>query len=238
MLLTILDRTSRWPEAVPLAAVSAPDCAAGFFHGWVHRFRLPATITSDRGPQFASSLWSALCSLLNINHLQTTAYHPQANGAVERFHRRLKDALRACAAGADRYAHLPTRQDTVSTLRLKPCRSLPDVQPAVPPRRGQPPTSPAAASPPADVPRPPAIRRRRVTFRCPVVVPLPESSPPPGPPLPLLHPSGRPARRAGRPQRYLSSLDVSAGGDVWTPTATTTTFYIVFSNQLFPLSYV
>ena len=38
-----------------------------------------------------------------------------------------------------------TRQDTVSTLRLKPCRSPPDVQPAVPLRRGRPPTSPAAA---------------------------------------------------------------------------------------------
>ncbi len=78
-----------------------------------------------------------------------------------------------------------TRQDTVSTLRLKPCRSPPDVQPAVPPRCGRPPTSPAAASTPADVPRPPAPRRRRVTFRCPVVVPPPDSSPPPGPPPPL-----------------------------------------------------
>jgi hypothetical protein len=105
-----------------------------------------------------------------------------------------------------------TRQDTVSTLCLKPCRSPQDVQPAVPPRRGRPPTSPAAASPSADVPRPPAPRRRRVTFRCLVVVPPPESSPPPGPPPPLLHPSGRPARRAGRPQRYLSSLDASAWG--------------------------
>jgi hypothetical protein len=75
------------------------------------------------------------------------------------------------------------------------------------PSPGRPPTSPAAASPPADVPRPPAPRRRRVTFRCPVVFPPPESSPPP-----LLHPSGRPARRSGRPQRYLSSLDASAWG--------------------------
>jgi hypothetical protein len=106
-LLTVLDRTTRWPEAIPLAAVTAADCAAGFFHGWVQRFGLPATITSDRGPQFASSLWSALCSLLNITHVQTTAYHPQANGAVERFHRRLKDALRARTAGADWHAHLP-----------------------------------------------------------------------------------------------------------------------------------
>ncbi len=106
-LLTVLDRTTRWPEAIPLAAMTAADCAAGFFHGWVKRFGIPATITSDRGPHFASSLWSALCSLLNISHVQTTAYHPQANGAVERFHRQLKDALRARAAGADWHAHLP-----------------------------------------------------------------------------------------------------------------------------------
>jgi hypothetical protein len=35
------------------------------------------------------------------------AYHPQANGLVERFHRRLKDALRARDAGADWIHHLP-----------------------------------------------------------------------------------------------------------------------------------
>jgi transposase InsO family protein len=106
-LLTVLDKTTRWPETIPLAAMTAADCAAGFFHGWVQQFGIPATITSDRGPQFASSLRSALCYLFNISHVQTTAYHPQANGAVERFHRRLKDALRARAAGADWHAHLP-----------------------------------------------------------------------------------------------------------------------------------
>ena len=67
-LLTVLDRTTRWPEAIPLAA-TATDCAAGLLHGWVQRFGVPATITSDRGPQFASSMWSALCSLLNISHV-------------------------------------------------------------------------------------------------------------------------------------------------------------------------
>ncbi len=44
-----------------------------------------------------------------------------------------------------------TRQDTVSTLRLKPCRSPPDAQPAAPPHRGRPLTVPAAATVPADV---------------------------------------------------------------------------------------
>jgi transposase InsO family protein len=47
------------------------------------------TITSDRGLQFSSSLWLQLCEMLNISHKQTTAYHPESNGAVKRLHCRL-----------------------------------------------------------------------------------------------------------------------------------------------------
>ncbi len=64
-----------------------------------HHFR-------QRGP-ITSALWEGLCSLLNIQHSPTTAYHPQSNGLVERFHRRLKDALRSWAAAADWHDHLP-----------------------------------------------------------------------------------------------------------------------------------
>ena len=39
--------------------------------------------------------------MLNIRHRQTTAYHPEANGIVERLHRHLKDALKARAAAAN-----------------------------------------------------------------------------------------------------------------------------------------
>jgi len=39
--------------------------------------------------------------------VMTTAYHPQANGMVERFHRQLKEALRARGGGSDWLAHLP-----------------------------------------------------------------------------------------------------------------------------------
>jgi hypothetical protein len=106
-LFTMVDRTTRWPEVVPLASTTAANCAAALLQGWIQRFGVPNIITSDRGPQFTSSLWAALCSLLSIKHTQTTAYHPESNGLVERFHRRLKDALRARAAGADWFTHLP-----------------------------------------------------------------------------------------------------------------------------------
>jgi transposase InsO family protein len=82
-LFTIIERTLRWPEAIPLASITAADCARALFTGWVSRFGVPATITSDRGAQFTSALWAGLCSLLNIQHLPTTAYHPQSNGLVE-----------------------------------------------------------------------------------------------------------------------------------------------------------
>ena len=57
--------------------------------------------------KFTSEIWTELCSCLGIKHSPTTAYHPQANGMVERYHRQLKDALRARLAGADWYHHLP-----------------------------------------------------------------------------------------------------------------------------------
>jgi len=106
-LFTVVDRTSRWPEAIPIKTVTTNDCASALFQGWVSRFGVPAVITSDRGAQFTSSLWAALCRLLNIKHAQTTAYHPESNGLVERFHRRLKDALRARCAATNWADHLP-----------------------------------------------------------------------------------------------------------------------------------
>jgi hypothetical protein len=106
-ILTIIDRTSRWMEAIPLTNTAATDVAAALFSGWISRFGVPDTITSDRGPQFTSNIWNSLCLLLQIKHQPTTAYHPQANGMVERLHHLLKDALRTRGANASWAAELP-----------------------------------------------------------------------------------------------------------------------------------
>jgi transposase InsO family protein len=75
--------------------------------GWVARFGGPADITSDMGVQFSSGVWAGLCQRLGISHHSTTAYHPQSNGMMERFHRQLKDALRARLQGQDWVSQLP-----------------------------------------------------------------------------------------------------------------------------------
>ena len=106
-LFTVIDRTTRWAESIPLQSTSVAACARALFHGWIARFGMPAAMTSDRGAQFTSSLWTALCSNLGIQHVQTTAYHPEGNGLVEWFHRRLKDALRARCVGSSWADHHP-----------------------------------------------------------------------------------------------------------------------------------
>ena len=106
-LLTVVDCSSLWLEAFPLESTSTEYITDTFIGSWVARFGIPDHITSDCGPQFCSALWAQLSQRLGTLHHLTTAYHPQANGMVERIHCQLKDALRACTAGADWPSHLP-----------------------------------------------------------------------------------------------------------------------------------
>ena len=106
-LLTIVDRFSRWPEAIPVRDTTTSTLALAFALNWVARYGIPSEITSDRGAQFTSKLWADLMSLLGTKVARTTAYHPQSNGLVERFHRNLKDALRARLKGPNWVHELP-----------------------------------------------------------------------------------------------------------------------------------
>ena len=107
MLLTIVDRFSRWPEAIPLNDTTTVVCAQALISNWIARFGIPMDMTSDRGSQFTSQLWTAIAQLLGIQLHHTTAYHPQSNGLVERFHRHLKASLRARLTGPNWTADLP-----------------------------------------------------------------------------------------------------------------------------------
>ncbi|XP_046407466.1 uncharacterized protein LOC124172105 [Ischnura elegans] len=55
---------------------------------------MPQRITTDQGRQFESALFCQLSDIAGAVHLRTSAYHPAANGMVERFHRQLKSAIR------------------------------------------------------------------------------------------------------------------------------------------------
>ena len=59
---------------------------------------VPEALLCDRGANLLSHLMLDTCKLLGITKLNTTSYHPQCDGLVERYNRTLKTALRKHAA--------------------------------------------------------------------------------------------------------------------------------------------
>lgn len=91
--LTMMDRFTRWPEAMPMPDKTAETVARAIQMHWISRFGVPTTITSDQGRQFESAVFSSLMQLTGTDHLRTTPYHAQSNGLIERWHRTFKAAI-------------------------------------------------------------------------------------------------------------------------------------------------
>lgn len=106
--VTIVDRATKWPEAFPVRDMEANTIATVIYEGWIVRFGCPERITSDQGRQFESHLFKTLMNRMGIEKTRTTAYHPQANGMVERWHRSLKTALTARLHNSSWTQELPT----------------------------------------------------------------------------------------------------------------------------------
>ena len=92
---------------VPIADITTETATRAFMHGWISRFGVPRIVISDRGSQFESALWCCLMQQLGIQRKRTTAYHPACNGAIERFHRIIKNALRTKCDDESWYSALP-----------------------------------------------------------------------------------------------------------------------------------
>uniref|UniRef100_A0AAV2L6A5 Integrase catalytic domain-containing protein n=1 Tax=Knipowitschia caucasica TaxID=637954 RepID=A0AAV2L6A5_KNICA len=116
-LLTMVDRTTRWPEAVPLASIMSADVARTFIGTWVSRFGTPSDPSSDRGAQFTSEIWNAVAGGLGVKLHRTTAYHTQANGLCERFHRSFLQH-----GDKSLVVDIGGRPETISVDRIKPAQ--------------------------------------------------------------------------------------------------------------------
>jgi hypothetical protein len=106
-LFTVVDRSTRWLEEVLIKSITAQQSVDTFIATWVARYEVPATITWYQGRQFTSGMWTGLHKLLGVQLINTTAYHPQSNGMVERCHGQLKAALQAWLASREWPEHLP-----------------------------------------------------------------------------------------------------------------------------------
>ena len=93
-LLTIMCASSRIPEAIPLRAISTKKVVESMINFFV-KVGLPKVIQTDRGSNFMSNLFKRVIGQLGAKHVTSSPYHPQSQGALERFHATLKSMLRA-----------------------------------------------------------------------------------------------------------------------------------------------
>ena len=92
------DFLSKWPLVFPVPDQKAQRLARLLVEEVVPFFGVPEALLSDRGTNLLSHLMQDVCKLMGIQKLNTTAYHPQCDGMVERFNRTLKTILRKHAA--------------------------------------------------------------------------------------------------------------------------------------------
>lgn len=106
--VVFMDYLTKWPEVFATADQTAPTIARLLVEEIVSRHGVPSQLLSDRGPSFLSRLVLEVCSVLGVHKLNTSAYHPQSDGLVERFNRTLTDMLAKTAKpGVDWDTRLP-----------------------------------------------------------------------------------------------------------------------------------
>lgn len=94
-ILTFQDNLTKFFDCYAIPNAEALTVAQIFFDEIVTRYGIPKRVVTDQGTNFLSDLFKSLCKLLRVKKLQTTAYHPQSNGALERAHRPLVEYLRS-----------------------------------------------------------------------------------------------------------------------------------------------
>ena len=83
-MIVVVDCLSKQAHAILWSKTAAKDTAMIFYYWVFPHHSLPFTIISDRGTQFVSYFWQALCEILGIKTQLFTAFHPQTDGQTER----------------------------------------------------------------------------------------------------------------------------------------------------------
>ena len=93
-LLTIMCMATRFPEAIPLRKINAKSIVKALIKFFT-LVGLPKSIQSDQGTNFMSGIFQQVMHELGIHQYRSSAYHPESQGAIERFHQTLKNMIRS-----------------------------------------------------------------------------------------------------------------------------------------------
>jgi hypothetical protein len=88
VILTVVDRFSKYAHFIPLAhPYTAEMVARAFFTDIVRFHGFPESIVSDHDPVFTSGFWCSLFQQAGIRLNMSSAFHPQSDGQSEAVNR-------------------------------------------------------------------------------------------------------------------------------------------------------
>ena len=92
-IVVFTEYLTKWPEIFAVKNADAVTIARLLTSEIIPRHGAPRTLLSDRGKNFLSTLVLEVCKLYSIKKLNTSSYHPQTDGLVERMNSTLCQTL-------------------------------------------------------------------------------------------------------------------------------------------------
>ena len=92
-VLVVVDHFTRYVQAYVTKNHTARMTARVLYNNYFSVFGFPQRLMCDQGTEFCGKVISAMCSLLGIEKIRMTLYHPQTNGSAERVHQTLQQMI-------------------------------------------------------------------------------------------------------------------------------------------------
>ena len=86
--------STRFPEAIPLRNIKTKTIVRALVRFFTF-VGLPKSVQSDQGSNFVSGVFQQVMYELGIKQYRSSAYHPESQYALERFHQALKNMIRS-----------------------------------------------------------------------------------------------------------------------------------------------
>jgi len=117
-VVVAIDWFTKWPEAQAIEVADAQTITQFIHERLICQHGVPRQLTSDRGTEFCNELIEQLNRTFEIQHIRTTAYHPQGNGLTERMNQTIKNTLSKLAGTITNWDHyLPSALFAIRTSR-------------------------------------------------------------------------------------------------------------------------
>ena len=89
-VLVVIDHFTHYVQAFVTKNHTARTTARVLYNNYFSVFGFPQCLTLDQGTEFCGKGIAAMCSLLGVEKIRTTPYHPRTNGSAKRVHQTLQ----------------------------------------------------------------------------------------------------------------------------------------------------